>query len=80
MKATPIFKVGQTVEYKSAGKVARCEGKAGQMVRGRVTQIYDDNDPHLAGCIAVLPFHRCIEGSAFKDMESAVDKKKAKIV
>ena len=54
MKATPILKVGQTVEYKSSGKVARCEGKAGQMVKGVIVEVHDDSDPHLAGCVTVI--------------------------
>ena len=38
-----LFKVGQKVEWRAAGKVSRCDGVAGTLVTGTVVQVYPIN-------------------------------------
>lgn len=39
-----MFKLGDTVKWKAAGKVSRLDGVKGQIVEGTVIEIYADGD------------------------------------
>jgi len=63
------FKVGDKVKWKAAGKVARLEGKAGQIVTGVVTSL---DLLQSEGMISVMADHRKVQGAMFFEMGSVV--------
>ena len=62
-----MFNVGDAVSWKAAGKIARLEGKAGQIVSGEITEVHlETND------LSVMPNHRLPDDAAFNGMGARV--------
>lgn len=68
-----MLEVGQVVTYKSKGKLARLEGKAGQWVTGVVMGLRGDEN-----AVLVMPDHRTVEGAVFKNLAAVIEIKAIK--
>lgn len=66
-----MIEVGQQITYKSKGKLARLEGKAGQFVTGVVLEVRGDE-------VSVMPDHRTVEGASFKNLAAVIEVKSIK--
>lgn len=60
-----MYKVGDRVMYKAAGKISRLEGKTGQWVPATVVRIEADS-------LIVLPDHRTVPGVFFYNGQASV--------
>lgn len=67
-----MVKEGQRITYKSKGKLARLEGKAGQWVTGVIQEVRGDDT------VVVMPDHRTIEGAVFKNLAAVIETKAIK--
>lgn len=61
-----MIAVGDKVRYKSQGKLARLEGKAGKIVTGEVLRIDEEG-------VTVMPDHRTVEGASFFKLPARID-------
>lgn len=68
-----MVEVGQRITWKAAGKVARLEGKSGQLVTGVVMGIRGDDMS-----VMVMPDHRTIPGAVFPNLAAMVEIKDIK--
>lgn len=64
-----MIAVGERISYKSKGKLARLEGKAGQVVTGVVLKLGDDDTT------TVMPDHRMVDGASFHKLAAIIDNK-----